>query len=461
MYGLIVLAVYALFMLGATLLLTKKEKSVEGFYVGNRNMGVFGGAMSIAATWIWAPALFVSAEKAFTNGVTGLFWFLVPNILCLLLFIPFAKKIRDQMPHGITLAGFMQEKYQSKKVKNIYLFQLSSLTILSTAVQLLAGGKILATITGLPFWAMTVLLAAIALSYSIFSGIRASVLTDVIQMVFILGACAVFVPWALSSGNGIENLLNGLGGASGEFGSIFSAKGLEVFLAFGLPTAIGLISGPFGDQCFWQRAFLIKKNGIGKAFSLGALFFGIVPLCMGLLGFIAAGSGFSPADQSIVNFELITHLFPKWAMLPFLLMLISGLLSTVDSNLCAAASLTSDIKHSNELKLPKIAMVALLVIGILIANIPSLSVTHLFLIYGTLRATTLLPTVFTLSGKKLSAKGVFMGVLASLLVGLPIFAYGTLFNLSLYKTIGSLTSLLLSGIVAIAITRRGGVKYGA
>lgn len=461
MYGLIVLAVYALTMLGATLLLTKKEKSVEGFYVGDRNMGVIGGAMSIAATWIWAPALFVSAEKAFANGVAGLFWFLVPNVLCLLLFIPFAKKIRAQMPQGITLAGFMQEKYKSSKVKKIYLFQLSSLTILSTAVQLLAGGKILATVTGLPFLVMTVLLAAIALSYSIFSGIRASVLTDVIQMVLIIGACAVFVPWALGSNNGIQSLINGLGGVSGEFGNILSPKGIEVFFAFGLPTAIGLISGPFGDQCFWQRAFSIKKSGIGKAFGLGAILFAIVPFSMGILGFIAAGSGFVPADQSIVNFELITHLFPKWIVLPFLFMLISGLLSTVDSNLCAAASLTSDIKKDTGLKLPKLAMVGLLIVGILIANIPGLSVTHLFLFYGTLRATTLLPTVLTLSGKKLSAKGVFTGILASLLVGLPIFAYGTLFNLSLYKTVGCLTSVLLSGIVAIAMTRRGGVKHGA
>ncbi len=28
------------------------------------------------------------------NGWPGLFWFLVPNVLCLLIFVPFGKKMR-------------------------------------------------------------------------------------------------------------------------------------------------------------------------------------------------------------------------------------------------------------------------------------------------------------------------------------------------------------------------------
>lgn len=454
MYGVIVLVAYFLLMMGATVILTKKESNTESFYVGNRNMGTISSAMSIAATWIWAPALFVSAEKAYLNGIPGLFWFLVPNILCLILFIPFAKRMREQMPKGITLSGYMEERYQSQKVKKVYAFQLTSLTILSTAVQLLAGGKILSTITGIPFVTMTIILAVIAFSYAQFSGIRASVLTDTLQMVLILVACVVLVPWALSMDTGISDLVVGLAGKTGEYGSLFSAKGLEVFFGFGLPTAIGLIAGPFGDQCFWQRTFSISKKKIGKAFLLGAILFGIVPLSMGLLGFIAAGSGFVAVDQSIVNFELITHLFPKWVTIPVLFMLISGLLSTVDSNLCAIASLSTDFIKTNNLKVSKMVMVGLLILGIAVANIPGLAVSHLFLIYGTLRATTLLPTVMTLKGKKLSAKGVYYGIIASLVAGLPIFAYGTLFNIAVYKTMGSLVTVLLAGIVAIVISRR-------
>lgn len=102
MYGLIVLLLYAALMLGVTLLLSRKSKTAQSFHVADRRLGLFPSAMSIAATWIWAPALFTSAEKAYTQGWPGLFWFLAPNVLCLLVFVPFAQRIRSQMPEGVT-----------------------------------------------------------------------------------------------------------------------------------------------------------------------------------------------------------------------------------------------------------------------------------------------------------------------------------------------------------------------
>lgn len=455
MYGFIVLAIYAALMMGVTLALSRKSATSENFHVADRKLGVIQSAMSIAATWIWAPALFTSAEKAYANGIPGLFWFLVPNVLCLLIFIPFSKRIREQMPDGITLSGYMMRQYRSKAVHGAYLFELSALAVMSTAVQLLAGAKILAAVTGWPFWLMTVVLAAIAYSYSQYSGIRASVLTDALQMILMLACCALLVPWALT-GDGAANLLNGLAGASGEYQHLFDRKGIEVLFAFGLPTAIGLAAAPFGDQCFWQRAFCIRKDKLGKAFKLGAVFFVIVPLSMGILGFIAAGSGYVAHDTGLVNLELVMALFPKWVMVPFLFMLLSGLLSTVDSNLCAAASLTSDF--GGKMRTAKGAMLALLAVGIGVANIPNLAVTDLFLIYGTLRATTVLPTVLTLKGKTLSAGGVAAGITASLVIGMPLFVIGTLNNSSALKTAGSLCAVLLSGIVAVLTAPRKAVS---
>ena len=466
MYGFIVLTVYAIIMLCATVFLTKRETVAEKFHVGDRDMGTLQSAMSVAATWIWAPALFVSAEKAYANGFVGLFWFLVPNVLCLILFIPFAKRIRERMPKGISLAGFMWEQYHSEKVKGIYLFQLGSLSVLSTGVQLLAGGKILSTITGIPMLPMTILLAAIAYSYSQFSGIKASVLTDAVQMTIMLAVCAVLIPCTLSMPGNITALQQGITGVTGEYTSLFSESGMKVLLGFGIPTAIGLFAGPFGDQCFWQRAFSIKENKIRRAFSLGALLFAIVPLSMGVLGFVAAGKGFSPNDTGIVNFELVAQLFPKWVMVPFLFMVVSGLLSTVDSNLCAISSLSAELRcvsrmnNAGKMKAAKLSMLAILAMGILIANIPGVTVTHLFLFYGTLRSATLLPTVFTLTSVKASARGVFVGIILSLCCGLPLFAYGNIFGIAQYKTLGSLLTVLTAGVASCIITRMEGKTNG-
>ncbi len=459
-YTLIVLLAYAAVMPMVTVFMTKKENNIERFCVGNRNTGWMVSALSIAATWIWAPALFTSTENAYTKGFAGFFWFLVPNVLCLMLFIPFAKKIREEMPDGITLSGYMYGKYHSKAVKNIYLFQLGALSALSTGVQLLAGSKILSLLTGIPFAAMTVIMAVIAFSYSQFSGIKASILTDAVQMVFMLAASIGFVAFGVKNGGGMETLVTGLGGVAGDAGSLFSKRGWEIFLGFGLPTTIGLISGPFGDQCFWQRAFCIRKDRIGRAFLVGALLFGIVPLSMGVLGFIGSGMGYVAADTGIINFELISTLFPAWAVIPFLFMIVSGLLSTIDSNLCAISSLTTDVLKKKTLGKTKFAMILLLAVGIAVANIPGLTVTHLFLMYGTLRAATLLPTVFTLKGIKLTPQGVVAGIISALIIGLPVFGYGNIPGIAVYKTVGSLLTVILSGAVALAISGKRGARNG-
>lgn len=176
-----------------------------------------------------------------------MFWFTVPNVLCLILFIPFAKRIRAQYPEGITLTGYMAERYHSGKVKGVYSFQLGALAVLSTAVQLLAGGKTLALITGLPFWSMTLALAAIAYSYSRFSGLKASIITDVVQLGIILMGGALLVVLSLRMTGGFDTVRAGLGAVSGEYTSLTSSTGIEVLLGYGLPMAVGLISGPSGS----------------------------------------------------------------------------------------------------------------------------------------------------------------------------------------------------------------------
>lgn len=459
-YILVMLLVYVLVMYGTAVFMTKKENNIERFCVGDRNTGWFISALSIAATWVWAPALFTSAETAYTNGFAGLFWFLVPNVLCLVLFIPFAKKIRKEMPEGITLPGYMYWKYKSGAVKGIYLFQLGALAVLSTGVQLLAGSQILGLLSGIPFSAMAVIMAAAAFSYSQFSGIKASILTDAVQMVFMLAAGICFMFFGIKNGGGIESLVAGLGGINGGAGSLFSERGLEIFLGFGLPVSVGLISGPFGDQCFWQRAFCVRKDRAGRAFFAGALLFGIVPLSMGMLGFIGAGMGYAIEDTGIISFGLVSTLFPAWAAVPFLFMVVSGLLSTIDSNLCAVSSLTTDIFKEKTLGKTKSAMVLMLAAGTAIANIPGLTVTHLFLVYGTLRSATLFPAVFTLKGIKLTPQGITAGVILALVTGLPVFAYGNMTGDAAFKTAGSLITVLLSGVVALAAGKAGGKKNG-
>lgn len=219
---------------------------------------------------------------------------------------------------------------------------------------------------------MTLALAAIAYSYSRFSGLKASIITDVVQLGIILMGGALLVVLSLRMTGGFDTVRAGLGAVSGEYTSLTSSTGIEVLLGYGLPMAVGLISGPFGDQCFWQRAFAIRRDRIGRSFFAGALLFALVPICMGTVGFLAAGSGFVASDTGMVNFEFVSSLLPTWVLVPFLFMIISGLLSTVDSNLCAAASLTTDWLGigKDTVQTSRRIMLCLLIVAIAIANIP-------------------------------------------------------------------------------------------
>src|SRR3989338_10524920 len=94
-----ILLVFGLLMLLITYLFArwKKYSSVEGFLVGRREVNWLLVGSSIAASWIWAPALFVSTLFAYQNGLVGLFWFVVQNILALALFAVLAPTIRKKM----------------------------------------------------------------------------------------------------------------------------------------------------------------------------------------------------------------------------------------------------------------------------------------------------------------------------------------------------------------------------
>lgn len=442
MEGLFILFAYTVVILFLTI--DDRASGSRQYNTGGGKLSPLSGSLSIAAAWIWAPAFFVSSERGYLYGWQGLAWFIVPNVLCLLLFAPFADKVRRIFPAGVTLSGFMEMRYKSRAVGNVYRFQLGALAVFSTGVQLLAGGKVLSSVTGIPFFAMTVILSMIAFSYSQRAGIIASVKTNAVQMILMLFVAVLALAFTFTL-EGPETALDGLAGVS-------SVGGWELALAFGIPNAIGLLSGPFGDQSFWQRAFSIERKFVLKSFVFGAMLFAVVPLSMGIIGIVAGGSGYAASDAAFVNLEFIQSFFPPWFMALFLIMILSGLLSTVDSNLCSVASLASDFRV--ELKTAKVSMLVLLALGIAVANIPGITVTGLFLFYGTLRASTLFVTLLTLSGKRIAARGVFYGVVLSVVVGLPVFAFGSVADIPEMKVAGSVLSVGISGTFALIYTGR-------
>tara|TARA_Y100000356_G_scaffold130509_1_gene132928 strand:+ start:2183 stop:2437 length:255 start_codon:yes stop_codon:yes gene_type:complete len=78
--GLSVLAIYGLFAFAMTYYFSRGyDKNKTSFLVANRELNTYQGSMSVAAAWLWAPGLFISAQQAYVNGFNGLFWFCLGN----------------------------------------------------------------------------------------------------------------------------------------------------------------------------------------------------------------------------------------------------------------------------------------------------------------------------------------------------------------------------------------------
>lgn len=469
MDGVLLLAGYFVVLMLLVRFISEKGTK-ESYLVADRKMPWWIAAFSIAATWVWAPSMFVAAEKAYTQGLPGVFWFVVPNVLTLVLFGFFASWMRKIKPDGWTFSAFIREKY-SNRTHNLYLVESFGLQTLSFAVQLLAGATILHKLCGLPFFGTTLALALIPLAYTVAKGIKASILTDFWQMLWIVVVLAVGLP-IIFSNTEPGTFADGLAGATGTFGSLTDENGINVMLSFGIPTAIGLLSGTFGDQMFWQRVFSIREGEVKKSMMFAALIFACVPVSLSFLGFIAAGAHLAISDTQLTNVASVIAFAPKWFVFPFLLLILSGLMSTVDSILCAVSSvsghdISSRIFASKEWcgrildnrllhfflgdgrRMAKMAMIAVAIFAIIIANIPGMTIVYLFLLYGTLRSSVMLPSIWAIKGVKMSEAGLFWGILLSICVGLPIFAYGNLNgNVPMIVT-GSLLTIGLSGILSL------------
>jgi len=448
----------------------KRSSSKEGFLVAGRNVGWFTGGASIAASWIWAPALFVSVQMAYQSGLAGIFWFTFPNIIALAIFAFFAPKIREKFPQGYTLPQYIKEKLKSERVHKIYLFAFFFYQLMAVAVQLFAGGSLVTLLTGIPILIIMPILAGISLTYTLISGLKASMITDLVQMGMILGIGALIITLSTAVG-GPSSITGGFVGIGSKavvagFGDFFREMfDPAVAFSFGIVTSIGLIAGAISDQQYWQRSFAIKKNQLRKAFVFGALLFGIVPIALSSLGFMAVSMDIQlPAgvDVSMIGVQTVAELLPSWALFLFVVMLLAGLSSTLDSGLSAASSLwVTDVAKAKTdrgtIRSARYAMigVALLGLGVALAAlyIPGFGLQHLWWIFNTVAACVMVPTVLSLYWNRLSEKGVFWGVFIAFVVGIPLFVYSNVLGSAMWVVGSSLFVVAVSTISCLAFPK--------
>jgi len=416
-----------------------KKQTIEHFFVADRRVGGVFGGMSIAASWIWAPAIFVSTRVGYNWGYSALVWFVIPNMLSLILFAPFANKVRQKIPEGFTYIEYIKDKDGGFRTTQLWV-QIS-MQVVIFALQLTAGAKLLSFVSGVDYGLIVIIMALIALAYSLWSGLNSSIFTDWIQYIIILIAIAVIY----------------FGLPYDQINFSFERLRFEPFkwnmlMEFGFGSAIGLLFAIFADHQQWQRAFSIKKDRIVRTYITGGLLHGVVTFSLGTLGVFIFMSGFKTSNVAIVGADFINSNMPILFSIVFVFMALCGLCSTLDSGLCAFGSLFSNefekLKNRNKINVSRFFMVCLSIAGVIVAFC-NLGIITLWFIASTIRLSAFAPTIMSIWSQKYRGIVGTISIIVGLLVGGPIFFYGINSQVHEFKTLGMALSIGVSAFVSV------------
>ncbi|SHN26140.1 sodium:solute symporter [Mucilaginibacter sp. OK098] len=442
--GFVLLAVFGLVTLIASVYARKLfgGKDVDGFLLAGRKASWLYGGTSIAAAWTWSIALMISVQLAYQNGFAGIFWFVIPNILAVLIFIWIAPTIRKKLPNGYSLPEWISKRYGNKKVTTFYLIVFFYYQIMAIAMQIYAGGYLFSIATGGNKYLMMAIILFIVLIYTLVSGFKASLLTDLIQysLLIIIG---FIVSYSLL--HSLHFNLNFSGVYNKGSTNPFSPS---ILFSSGIIMTISLLSASIGDQQFWQRSFAISEKALKKSFILGAVLFGIVPITLSFIGFVGAYHSNTfvlpkDFDMSLIGFVIVKNYSSTLIAFAFLTALLSGLSSTLDSALSATSSLykmviakswdhESIVGDTNfRIKDGRFIMIVCGLFGLGLAFFVTyiqFDLKYFWWSLNTLTSVIVAPTLLSIFSKGTSARGVLTGITLSVIIGIPTFVYGNLMH---------------------------------
>ncbi|WP_420114557.1 sodium:solute symporter family protein [Pseudactinotalea sp.] len=326
--------------------ISKKRENADGYMTGGGKIGFGISAASMTATWIWASSMYASATSGYTYGISGPIHYGLWGALMILLIYPFGRRIRKVAPRAHTIAEVMFARHgRSSQLLLAGSNVLGSLISLTS--NLIAGGALVAMLSPFSFTQGIVTIAAGVLLYTLWSGFRASVLTDFAQVLAMLGAVVVIVPTVFFAAGGPELFTIGAENLTPQQGDFFSS---EAFFHQGAPYIAAVLAYAIGNQTIAQRLFAVREDLIKKTFVTATIGYGATVIGVGMLGVMALYAGLEPMGGDVNNLvpQMAATYLPPALICLFFIMIIGSLSSTADADMTALASITmADIYGQN------------------------------------------------------------------------------------------------------------------
>lgn len=320
-----VLPAFAGFIALASVILSPRAESEGAFYQGLGANGSQPGLLSLTfsqvTTWIFARSLMNAAILGFYYGIWG-------TLAYAFYYFSFLTggKIVDSLryEHGFnSVQDFLRARFGGWGT-GCYNFVIGVRLISEVFANLLVIG-ILFGVVGSQTYTLTIIgFSAITLFYSMVGGLRASLRTDVFQMVIFLGTLILLV--GLVAGSQSVHL-NDLWFKP----FVFDEPGPILMLV----ALLQIWSYPMHDPVMMDRGFLADRETTRKSFLHAAWISIICIIAFGCLGVLAGAHAAKGASMN----ETLMQLLGTVPMLLFNAALVISAMSTLDSALSSSAKL--------------------------------------------------------------------------------------------------------------------------
>lgn len=332
------IVVYVLFMYGLGFWAQRQIHDTEDFLLAGRKLPLSLAWATLLATWFGAGSMLTAADEVRAAGLSAAALDPLGAGSCLLIAGLFFAAPLWRM--GLfTLSDYYGRKFGPAAEVTSALIMVPSY-FGWIAAQFIALANMLHLFFGLPVFYGILIVAAVGMGYTLLGGMWSVTLTDAVQIclvlvgLVILGVTIMLELGAGSFGAGIARLQAETPPERLTLIPRDSTAELVAWLGVFLVGALGNVPG----QDLTQRIFSARSASVARWACLLAgaayLLFGMIPVMMGL-----SASLLFPADQQRSILPALAHAFLSPAVaVVFIVVLMSAVLSTIDSAILSPAS---------------------------------------------------------------------------------------------------------------------------
>ncbi|HIF61434.1 MAG TPA: sodium:solute symporter, partial [Candidatus Pelagibacter sp.] len=399
-----------------------KHYGLSNYLTAGRNVETLSLTTSLVASALGAWILFGPASAATWGGVGSVIGYSLGTAFPMIAFIFLGTKIRKVFPKGNTLTEFIYRKF-GKNIFKLVLILVIFYMFIFLCAEVTAVSMLVNYISGTPLWLTATLVIITTLTYTLYGGLRASILTDNIQffIVITLLFISLYYLFFLNAANlSFEDI-------QANSSHLLSLQYIPNYTA-GLTFFIAVAATNLFHQGNWQRIFAAKDNKVLKK-SLLFSFIIIIPIVffMGISGIMAVSMD-DNVNPDLAFFSILLKDKTEFLSIIIIILAVSLTISTIDTLVNAISSIIvvdgkkiyTQSTQNNFLGLSKVLIIILSCITLVIAS-KGYSILYLFLLADLLCCAAVFTVFYGFYQKNFEEKNSMISILLGLFLGLLLF----------------------------------------